>query len=262
MTRIKAFAAASCLGLASFALAPSAVADQWNKKTIITVGEPIRVPGKVLQPGKYVMKLMDSPSNRHIVQIFNEREDQLQTTVLAIPNYRLQPTGETEFQWWETPAGQPKALRAWFYPGDNFGQEFAYPKTEAVSIAATTNTNVPTTYAETEAELATARVGTVDRAGTEMELDRQTYSRADGMQSNEVAQNRQTQTPAAEAPVATPQPEVEQRQTVAAAQTPAPAADMDRADTLPRTASPVPMVGLAGLLALGAGLAVRKLGSR
>jgi hypothetical protein len=258
MNRMKAFAAASCLGLASLAFAPSAVADQWNKKTIITVGEPIQVPGKVLQPGKYVMKLMDSPSNRHIVQIFNEREDQLQTTVLAIPNYRLQPTGQTEFQWWETPAGQPKALRAWFYPGDNFGQEFAYPKNEAVQIAATANTNVPTTYAETEAELATARVGTVDRAGTEMELDRQTYSRADGMQSNEVAQNRQTPAPTAEAEVATPQPTPQpevQRQTQTTA-----SVDMDRADTLPRTASPVPMAGLAGLLALGAGIAVRKFG--
>jgi hypothetical protein len=205
------------------------------------------------------MRLLDSPSNRHIVQIFNEREDQLQTTVLAIPNYRLQPTGKTEFQWWETPAGQPKAMRAWFYPGDNFGQEFAYPKTEAVQIAAATNTNVPTTYAETEAELATAKVGTVDRAGTEMELDRQTYSRADGMQSNEIAQNRQTPAPAPDAGVATQQ---EQPRTEMPARTPAPVADQGGADELPRTASPVPMVGLAGLLALGAGLAVRKLGSR
>jgi hypothetical protein len=253
MNSLKAFAAASCLGLASLAFAPSAMADQWNKKTIITIGEPIQVPGKVLQPGKYVMKLMDSPSNRHVVQIFNEREDQLQTTVLAIPNYRLQVTGNTEFQWWETPAGQPKALRAWFYPGDNFGQEFAYPKNEAIAIAASTNTNVPTTYAETEAELATARVGTVDRAGTEMELDRQTYSRADGMQSNEVAQAK----PAPEAPVATPEPEAPVAtppQTVASA-------DID-ADRLPRTASLLPLVGLAGMLALGAGIAVRKLGRR
>src|SRR5215210_898160 len=154
-------AIAATLGLASLVLAPGAMADQWNKKTYITINESIQVPGKTLQPGRYVMRLLESQSNRHIVQIFNEREDQLQTTVLAIPNYRLQPTGKTEFQWWETPAGQPRALRAWFYPGDNFGQEFAYPKNEAVRIAATTATNVPTTYAETEAELATARVGTV-----------------------------------------------------------------------------------------------------
>jgi hypothetical protein len=255
MKSLNAFAAASCLGLATLVLAPSASADQWNKKTYITVGEPIQVPGKVLQPGKYVMKLLESPSNRHIVQIFNEREDQLQTTVLAIPNYRLQPTGKTEFQWWETPAGQPRALRAWFYPGDNFGQEFAYPKDEAVRLAATTTTNVPTTYAETEAELATARVGTVDRAGTEMELDRQTYSRNDGMQTNEIAQNRATPAPA-------PAPEEPVAEAPVAEAPRTPVADLGAAETLPRTASPMPMVGLAGFLALGAGIAIRKLGSR
>src|SRR5919112_3062650 len=179
ISNFKAFAAASCLGVATLAVSQLAMADQWNKKTILTVNETIQVPGKVLQPGKYVMRLLDSPSNRHIVQIFNKREDQLQTTVLAIPNYRLQPTGKTEFQWWEVPAGQPRAMRAWFYPGDNFGQEFAYPKSEAVAIATNNTQNVPTTYAENQADLATARVGTVDRAGTEMELDRETYTRAD-----------------------------------------------------------------------------------
>jgi hypothetical protein len=235
---------AATLGLATLALAPSAMADQWNKKTIITVNEAIQVPGKVLQPGKYVMKLMDSPSNRHIVQIFNEREDQLQTTVLAIPNYRLQPTGKTEFGWWETPAGQPRAMRAWFYPGDNFGQEFAYPKSEAMAIAASTSQNVPVSYAENQAEMATARVGTIDKAGTELELDRQTYSRADGAQPQEIAQ-------------ATPRPATELAQNQATPQDTGAITDAGRATQLPRTASQIPMGALAGLLALGASLAVR-----
>jgi hypothetical protein len=249
----KSFAAASCLGLLT--MAPSAMADQWNKRTILTVNEPIAVPGKVLQPGKYVMRLMDSPSNRHIVQIFNEREDQLQTTVLAIPNYRLQPTGDTEFQWWETPAGQPRAMRAWFYPGDNFGQEFAYPKTEAVTIAATNTSNVPTTYAQTETELATARVGTVDKAGTEMELDRETYNRAEETQ---IAQNQATPAPAA-APV-TEQPRTE---VAAAPATPAPATEpAGNMETLPRTATPLPLFGIAGLMALGVGAAIRAAGRK
>lgn len=257
----KSFAAASCLGLMT--LVPSAMADQWNKRTILTVNEPIQVPGKVLQPGKYVMKLMDSPSNRHIVQIFNEREDQLQTTVLAIPNYRLQPTGKTEFQWWETPAGQPRAMRAWFYPGDNFGQEFAYPKTEAVTIAATNTANVPTTYAETEAELATARVGTVDRAGTEMELDRQTYNR----EESTVAQNRTTTTDNQVATQPATQPEVREQTQIAENRATPSGAGMtedtgarSRMRSLPRTASPMPMFGFAGLLALGAGMAFRAIG--
>ncbi len=126
--------------LAGVALAPAARADEWNKRTILTINESIQVPNKVLPPGTYVMKLLDSPSNRHIVQIFDKNEQHLETTVLAIPNYRLEPTGKTQFQFWETPPGQPKALRAWFYPGDNFGQEFAYPKSEAMQIAAAAHT--------------------------------------------------------------------------------------------------------------------------
>ena len=257
MNSFKAFAAASCLGLLAFV---PASADQWNKRTIITVGEPVQVPGKVLQPGKYVMKLMDSPSNRHIVQIFNEREDQLQTTILAIPNYRLQPTGNTEFQWWETPAGQPRAMRAWFYPGDNFGQEFAYPKNEAVAIAASNQSNVPTTYAQSEADLATARVGTVDRAGTEMELDRQTYTRE--TQNAQTNQNNTQNTEAA--PVAErPRTEIAQnRQTqpMAANQgtmDDSGARNRNREDTLPSTSTHMPAMAIAGMLAVGAGFALR-----
>ena len=238
------------------ALAPIARADEWNKKTIITVNETIQVPNNVLPPGTYVMKLLDSPSNRHIVQIFDKNEQHLQTTILAIPNYRLEPTGKTQLQFWETPPGQPKALRAWFYPGDNFGQEFAYPKTEAVAIAATNTSNVPTTYAQTEAELATARVGTVDKAGTEMELDRETYNRREETQ---IAQNRTTPAPVAEQPQ-TQVAEQPRTQVAEQPQTQVAAADTGAAggmDTLPRTASPLPMYGIAGLLALGAGAALR-----
>src|SRR5947199_2828780 len=95
-------------------------ADVWNKKTILTVNQAIQVPNKVLEPGQYVFKLADSQSDRHIVQIFNGDESHIITTILAIPNYRLQPTGKSQFTFWETPAGEPRALRAWFYPGDNF----------------------------------------------------------------------------------------------------------------------------------------------
>src|SRR5579863_1517814 len=115
-------------GLLALAFSVAARGDLWDKKTILTVHESIQVPNKVLPPGTYVMKLMDSASDRHIVQIFNADQSHIETTVLAIPNYRLQPTDHTAFSWWETPPGQPKALRAWFYPGDNFGQEFTYPK--------------------------------------------------------------------------------------------------------------------------------------
>jgi hypothetical protein len=226
------------VGLLGAALAPNMLADEWNKKTILTVNEPIQVPNKVLPPGKYVMKLLDSPSNRHIVQIFNGDETQLQTTVLAIPNYRLEPTGKTQFQFWETPPGQPKALRAWFYPGDNFGQEFAYPKSEATNIAAYSKTPVPTTYAQSESDLTTARVGTVDEKGTEQEMPQQTMPR-------QTARNT-TPAPADNTPAATPAPAPEADRAMPAA---TPAATPQ---SLPHTASPYPLVGLVGLLSLAA----------
>ena len=50
-------------------------ADEWNRRTIITIDGPLEVPGATLQPGKYVMKLFNSSTNRHIVQIMNEREE-------------------------------------------------------------------------------------------------------------------------------------------------------------------------------------------
>jgi hypothetical protein len=266
----KSALAAACVGVLGLALVPDARADVWNKKTILTVNEAIQVPGQVLEPGKYVMKLMDSPSNRHIVQVFNEDETKLITTVLALPNYRLQPTGETKFTFWETVAGEPKPLRSWFYPGDNFGQEFAYPKDKATMIAKSAGESVPTTYSTSESDLASAKVGAVDAQGVEGELDRETYT----------APEPQTQTQAQTTP---PEPQTqpepaqqEQQETTIAQATPqeqplparTPADNQaDRMQTqetqsLPETASPLPMIGLAGLLSIGAGFAVRAMSRR
>jgi len=206
--------AVASVGLLGIALAPSGRADEWNKLTVMTVDEPIQVPNKVLPAGTYVIKLLDSPSDRHIVQIFNKDQTHLETTILAIPNYRIQPTGKTVFTFWETPPGQPKALRAWFYPGDNFGQEFAYPKSAAVQIAAAAQEAVPTTEATQATELPKAEV---------------TQTQPEPQQV--VAQNT---------PAPAPEPEP------APAPAPAPAPQ-----ELPKTASPYPLIGLAGVFSLG-----------
>ncbi|MDQ2712377.1 MAG: hypothetical protein M3Y24_09155 [Acidobacteriota bacterium] len=138
------------IGLVGTSFVPRARADAWNKMTYVTVNEPIIAGNKVLSPGTYVWKLMDSQSNRHIVQIFDKDQKHLQQTILAMPNYRLQPTGNSQFAFWETPAGVPKAVRAWFYPGDNFGQEFAYPKKLVAQLASAVPVAVPPNYREPE----------------------------------------------------------------------------------------------------------------
>ena len=138
------------VGLIGTSFVPKAHADAWDKKTVVTVKEPIIAGNKVLNPGTYVWRLLDSQSNRHIVQIYDRDQRHLEETILAIPNSRLQPTGNTEFAFWETPAGLPKAVRAWFYPGDNFGQEFAYPKKLVAQLASAAPAPVPASYREPE----------------------------------------------------------------------------------------------------------------
>ena len=134
------------------AVAPKAAADEWDKKTVITTTETIEVPGATLPPGTYVFKLVNmTDADRHTVIVQNERENHTFATILAIPNYRLQPKDKTTFTFWETPAGQPKAVRAWFYPGDNFGQEFAYKKERATEITQTAHEEVPAAPVETAA---------------------------------------------------------------------------------------------------------------
>lgn len=114
---------------------PKARADEWDKKTTLTFNEPVQVPGTTLPAGTYVFKLADSQSDRTIVQIFNADGTKLITTILAIPDYRTKTPSKTIISFNERPSGQPEALRAWFYPGDNFGVEFVYPKQRATELA-------------------------------------------------------------------------------------------------------------------------------
>src|SRR5689334_7960338 len=142
-------------------VAPIAQADDWNRKTVITFSGPVEIPGVhltgwgVLPAGTYVFKILDSLSDRHIVQISDKEETTVYATILAIPNYRLKATDKTVITFRKRPAGEPEALRAWFYPGRNWGEEFVYPKAKAIELAKTTNTPVLFTPVEIALEVAT-----------------------------------------------------------------------------------------------------------
>jgi hypothetical protein len=114
-------------------------ADDWDKATKLTFSEPVEVPGMVLQAGTYWFTLADSESDRNIVQIWDADRSHLMTTILAIPDYRLQPTGKTVIHFEERPSDSPEAIHSWYYPGANYGEEFVYPKTKAVQFAKQTS---------------------------------------------------------------------------------------------------------------------------
>jgi hypothetical protein len=209
-------------------VAHRAKADEWNKKTILTIRQPIQVTHTVLQPGTYVFKLADSQSDRHIVQIFNGDQTQIIDTILAIPNYRLQPTGDSRFAFWETPPGSARALRAWFYPGDNFGQEFPYPK--QLAMLETPPPPPVATPAPAEPPPAAQPEPPAPRPEPQPEPQPQATT-APQAPPQEIAQSAPPPPPAA--PETPPAPE------------------------LPKTASSYPMIGLGGLLSLGAFVLLR-----
>ena len=123
-----------CLGVLGVML-PRAEADEWNQKTVFTFSGPVEIPGQVLSAGTYVFKLAGSMSDRNIVEVFNKDENHLYGFFLAIPDYRLKPSGKPIITFEERATGSPEAVKAWFYPSDNYGHDFVYPKAKAVELA-------------------------------------------------------------------------------------------------------------------------------
>jgi hypothetical protein len=237
MKLFKAATTVGCMALMSLVSTPSAKGDDWNRKTVITFSGPVEIPGVhlkgwgVLPAGTYVFKILDSQSDRHIVQIFSKDEKTVYATILAIPNYRLKATDKTVITFRERPAGQPEALRAWFYPGKNWGEEFVYPKAKAMELAKTTNT--PVLFTAVEIPLEVTELKAVD-SPVVVELKR--------------------------APIMAFQPTGEEVQ-LAQVVTPPPvqtaATTSTAAAELPATASPLPLMGLLGFVALGGAFALR-----
>lgn len=236
MKRIQLWGVILCSALlVAFLAVPMARADGYDKMTFLTFSGPVEVPGHHGQPtilpaGTYTFKLMESQSNRHVVMIYDKDQMHLITTVLAITNYRLRPTGHTVIRFTENTDGTPDAIKAWFYPGDNFGQEFVYPKKRALELTQYSTEPVPT-----------------------MDEDDETVP---AEPAPTVSENETTPAPAAEpTPQPTPQP------APAATPTPAPTTPPNTTDNeLPQTGSDLPLIAAGGCVLLGLGFGLRLLG--
>jgi hypothetical protein len=249
MTLLRAAPAVLAMAFLGAAFSPNARADEHDKKTTLTFSGPVEIPGVhlegwgVLPAGTYVFKLLNSSSDRHIVQIFNQDQTQIYATILAIPNYRLRPTDKTVITFNEGIRGAPEAIRAWFYPGDNWGEEFVYPKARAVELAKVTN--LPVLAHQSELAVVVAKP---DEPRVVAQLQ-QTPVKAVQPTGEvvEIAQVVQT----------TPQPQAPPPAIVAAA----PPAQV-ALTKLPDTASNLPLLALCGFLALGGAFALRSIRRR
>jgi hypothetical protein len=226
MTLLKGLGTGLCLTVLCVLVAPKAKADDFNRKSIVTFSAPVEVGGsgaQILPAGTYVFKVIHTGAYEHIVQISNQDETHVFTLIVAMPNYRLKSTNKTVMTFSERPTGQPEALKAWFYPGREYGEQFVYDRPKAIQLAKETNEVVLSTpvvlVAAPVEVLATAPVEAVTPAGETVET----------------------------AQVVEPPPAP-----VVAAAAPAPV----EVASLPATASDLGLIGLSGLMLLGAGFLV------
>jgi hypothetical protein len=224
MKLLKSIGIGLCLTTVCVLVAPKLKADDSNEKTTVTLTQPVEVPGvgqHLLMPGTYVFKLLNSPIDRHIVEIFNQDETKILTTVLTVTNHRINATNKSVLIFNERPAGEPQALKAWFFSGQHYGEQFVWDRPKAIVLAKETHEAVLSTPVAMEAApvevLATAPLEAVTPSG------------------ETVGTAYVVDTPPTEVAVNTPPP------------APMPAG------ALPKTASLLPLIGLAGLLSLGGG---------
>jgi hypothetical protein len=195
------------------------------KKATVTVQSPMEIPGSVLAPGNYVFKQSGSQSGWTIVQIYNQSESTLVTTVLAYPNAKLSSNGETVMTY-AAPSRTGQVLEAVVFPGDAEPDQFAYPAAEADRIGAANRVRIPST-------------GTNDAYPSALPDAASSWSAP--LSGN----------------VAATAPATDASNAMTAQKAPAQSAD----GSLPQTASSLPLFGVIGMLALVGAVALRKLGA-
>jgi hypothetical protein len=280
MTRTKLFLACALAFAVSLTATTAAAQAPTNQITYFTFSAPFELPGgKTLPAGKYVFKIVDSPSNRHIVQVMSEDQQTMHATLMAIPAERNEPASEPEVRFMEAEANAAPAVRTWWYPGRSIGHEFIYPKDHARRLAARQSEGVLTTAGDASGDEA-MRTGDLARIGADGRETAQTTTAnttaANTNAANQTAANNtaaQTTTSSASTPAeapaqpATPEPAARAAATEptaqqAPAQTAQPGtertapmtAERSERTELPRTASALPLIGLMGLASLlGAG---------
>jgi hypothetical protein len=172
----KLITALCCAAVLGAFVAPGARADEYTKQTFLTFSGPVQVPGATLPAGTYMFKLADPESGRRAIQIWDKEGGKLIATLLTIPNERMEAPDEPVVLFSEQPAGTAHAVKAWFYPGDRIGQEFIYPRDQAMRIARDAQTavlsyNDVAKPGEDTAAMRGAKIGRVDAAGQVAEFD-------------------------------------------------------------------------------------------
>jgi hypothetical protein len=260
------------------ALGISVGAQDFNpqERTFLTFSNSVEMPGMTLPAGTYTFRLADTPG-RNVVQVLSQDEKQIHGQFLFIQAQRPEVTGETVITFRETKEGSTPAVQYWYYPGEKIGKEFIYPKDQALKIASRTGATVMTEDGPVSSNTTASSTNSQGQV-TEWQREQATASPSDAnVQGSAGLAVEPAQQAAAPAPA--PAPERTVAQAAPAPQpTPAPARETEPAPSavgtsgiqdappqaagnapaeLPRTASPLALSGLIGLLSLAGATGLR-----
>lgn len=242
-TRLMISTCAAAMLLTLSATPTFAQGQPMDARTEFTFNQPVELPGVTLPPGTFIFRFVDGTTGRKVMQVqAKDASNKTYGMFLTINAQRPRPSDDAELRFLETPAGQPSAVKTWWYPGNTIGREFIYPKSQARRLAKATNQTVLTTQAEsvTNEQMSTAELAYVSESGQETALT--------DAQLVEVAAN----TP----PVGATSQSTTTAQATAAAPAPVQEGTMARA-RLPKTSTPMAGIGLLGMISLLGGAWMR-----
>jgi hypothetical protein len=223
----------------------------------ITFTGAVEMPGLTLQPGTYVFRLADSPT-RNVVQVLDEGEKNILGQWTFVQADRPRVTEETLVMFKETREGATPAIQYWYFPGEKIGKEFIYPKDQAERIAARTGVKVRSSDGVIEGSIADVKVAEASPAPAEPAKEPEPAPVVAAAPPAEPAPAPAAVADAAPAPEPAPAPVVEESRVAAnqAQSETRPVATSGQTE-LPRTASPLMLSGLLGLLSLAGAAGLR-----
>jgi len=224
--------------------------NESRRLTYLTFSNPVEVPGMTLPAGTYRFQVANSQSSLHAVQVLSQDGSKLLTTFPTIPDIR--PAADTPREavvmFTESAPGAPPAIRTWFYANNPAGEQFVYPKKQAIAIAKANQTTVPASDDGKTITRVDANGNTVD-ANREREQSQVASANTAPPALPPPATSNSTTRSAAPPRVNPPA----NRAPAAAQTTNSAPAPQSRPRTLPQTASPFEWIGVLSLASLFCG---------
>jgi hypothetical protein len=177
MELLKRLGTGLCLTMVCLLVVSKTQADDQSSKTAVTFTVPVAVPGvgaQTLPAGIYTFKVLNSASDRDIIQISSQDDTHVFATMVGVPNARLKGSDQMVMMFGDRPAGEPQALKAWFNPSRASGDQIVYDLPMATQLAKETNETVlstPMAPASSSVDtLNTASISAVSPSGATVDL--------------------------------------------------------------------------------------------